>query len=738
MTGASSILSRLTRREIRLTQVLLAAALAGLALPLTDIAHALALAVARGAWLDALADAISLLVLSCVGYGVLVHEVARLAWLRSSQRPAMRTAVHAGWGHPVESGEASDSARAGNGKNACGRPSASGCAGDDRHRSAGAQSVASSVPSLTILVPSYKEETRIVRRTLLSAALQTHLSRRVVLLIDDPPHPQDVEGRRLLLSARNLVQELDAQLRCMHARCRDAGSALLSCGETAESRIRLAELLESCAQWLRERAADCDVRDHEESFFADHCLLARATALEEEAASWRSGSGDIAEMARVHAEVASMFDCGVDAFERKRFENVAHEPNKAMNLNSYLALMGGCYREVASGARLLLERCDAAHATLRVPETELVLFLDADTIALPQYAQRMVEAMRRRGHESVAVVQTPYSAFPSASGFVERIAGATTDVQYIVHQGMTVAGAGFWVGANAVARLAALREVAVTGCERGWPVTKYLHDRTVIEDTETTLELRRRGWHVRSLDERLVFSSTPTDFGSLLVQRLRWANGGVLLVPRLVRSLLGGGGSLRSRAAEAAVRLHYLVSLGPASLALLALPFCFYDEAVRAPWLPLMTLSYFGLYGRDLVRCGYRWSDVARVYALNLLLIPVNVAGLLLSLRQLLTGDKPRFVRTPKVAERTPVPGTCIVAQVAMLCFWAAFAIHIAMEGAVLRSSLVALHVGLLAYGITRYIGWNEALCDFLADVRANVPEVSRAAVEEWGVPGER
>ena len=43
-------------------------------------------------------------------------------------------------------------------------------------------------PTLTAIVPSYKEERRVIRQTLLSAALQEFPNLRVVLLIDDPPN----------------------------------------------------------------------------------------------------------------------------------------------------------------------------------------------------------------------------------------------------------------------------------------------------------------------------------------------------------------------------------------------------------------------------------------------------------------------------------------------------------------------------------------------------------------------
>jgi len=54
-------------------------------------------------------------------------------------------------------------------------------------------------------------------------------------------------------------------------------------------------------------------------------------------------------------------------------------------------------------------------------------------------------------------------------------------------------------------------------------------------------------------------------------------------------------------------------------------------------------------YGRDLVRIGYRLRDLVRVYALNLLLIPVNLGGVFKSIQQGITRRKIPFGRTPKV-----------------------------------------------------------------------------------------
>src|ERR1700742_655482 len=65
-----------------------------------------------------------------------------------------------------------------------------------------------SLPTMTVLVPSYREEVATVRKTLLSAALQEYPFLRIVLLLDDPPHPRAEEHLELLHSARGLAAEL--------------------------------------------------------------------------------------------------------------------------------------------------------------------------------------------------------------------------------------------------------------------------------------------------------------------------------------------------------------------------------------------------------------------------------------------------------------------------------------------------------------------------------------------------
>ena len=137
------------------------------------------------------------------------------------------------------------------------------------------------------------------------------------------------------------------------------------------------------------------------------------------------------------------------------------------------------------------------------------------------------------------MAQTPYSAFPGSATRIERISGATTDIQHIVHQGMTHYDATFWVGANAVLRKKALDDIREIDYEGDWEIRRYIQDRTVIEDTESTIDLGVHGWTLYNYPERMAYSATPPDFGSLCIQRQRWANGGLLILSKLQGAVPG-------------------------------------------------------------------------------------------------------------------------------------------------------------------------------------------------------
>jgi cellulose synthase (UDP-forming) len=576
------------------------------------------------------------------------------------------------------------------------------------------------MPSLTVLVPSYKEEPEVVRRTLLSAALQDYPNRRVVLLIDDPAYPANADDKRALRHIESLPVRLQALFadaakrfgrECAAYESRRARGAIDRITEAQ----RIGRLYEEAARWLDEQASHLVPQESGDRLLRDKVFLPLAAEHRARgrrvASRPRSDALEKTQLLREYRRLACLFRVEFTSFQRKRYVNLAHEPNKAMNLNAFIGLMGKHLREVRRADGLHLEPCAADLATRSVPNADYLLTLDADSIVVPDYAPRLVHYMMVTGNERVAVAQTPYSTIPAAAGTLENIAGATTDIQHNIHQGFTTFSGTYWVGANALLRKRALEDIAQTDHERGFAITRYILDRTVIEDTESSIDLVSRGWKLYNYPERLAYSATPPDFGSLLIQRRRWANGGLIILPKLLRYLLRGPSRMR-KAVEGFFRCHYLVSIAAVNVGLLIMLACPFEENLRSPWLPLSAAPYFFLYARDLARTGYQYADLLRVYALNLMLIPVNLGGVLKSLEQALTRRKTPFGRTPKVAGRTAAPALYVLAEYALLGWWLIVATTDVMHGQYAHLAFALANAGFLAYAICRYIGWRNSLDD--------------------------
>jgi cellulose synthase/poly-beta-1,6-N-acetylglucosamine synthase-like glycosyltransferase len=579
-------------------------------------------------------------------------------------------------------------------------------------------------PSLTAVVPSYQEDARVIRMTLLSAALQEYPDMRVVLLIDDPPEPRYAAPYRLLKAARELPLEIEELLAEPSTRFSLAADRFADSGGSPDEPVNPGELEALAAEydyavaWVADLANKHEVVDHMDEFFKRHVLGGLGGDLALTASALHAAAGDpSAGLPRVRAEhlyrrLAWTFTASLSSFERKRYASLSHEANKAMNLNSYIGLIGGRYREAESPLGRTLSPTTGA-ADLVVPDADYVLTLDADSVILPEYCARLVLALEQTENAKVGVAQTPYSSYPGAATRIERIAGATTDLQHIVHQGMTFHNATFWVGANAVLRKRALDESVQVDYEGDWPIRRYIQDRTVIEDTESSIDLATHGWALLNYPERLSYSATPPDFGSLCIQRHRWANGGLLIVPKLfslVRSRRSRGE--RTSIGELVLRINYMASIFWSSLSLLVLLAYHANGAQLSPLVLVIAAPYFLTMAIDLRYCGYKAFDVVRIYAFNLLLLPVNLFGCASSIVQGLTGTKGRFLRTPKVRNRTAAGLPFVVLPygiVALAVYTALHAYHHHHWGDAVFAAINAL---LAAYAIVAYVGIRHSIVD--------------------------
>jgi cellulose synthase/poly-beta-1,6-N-acetylglucosamine synthase-like glycosyltransferase len=581
----------------------------------------------------------------------------------------------------------------------------------------------SAAPTLTAIVPSYQEEDHVIRNTLLSAALQEYPHKRIVLLIDDPPTPRTRRARDLLAAARTLPRQIE-DLLAGPAAGTAAAMARFEARYGPDDRPDLAAMTElgehyqAAATWLQQLAAGLDVADHADAFFGNEVVRRLAGDLQSVAWALRDARAEgvvlePAHLRRMYRRLVWIFRAEVTSFERKQYSSMSHEANKAMNLNSYIGLMGGSYREVRTVTGLVLVPSEPQDCDFSVPDPDYVLTLDADSVLLPEYCLRLVHLLEQSEHRDTAIAQTPYSSFPGSATRLERIAGATTDLQHIVHQGLTYYDATFWVGANAIIRKPALDDIVEMSYIGDWEIRHYIRDRTVIEDTESTIDMGIHGWRLFNCPERLSYSATPPDFGSLCIQRRRWANGGLLIVPKLHRQWRARRArGERTRFGELFLRWNYMASICWSSVSLLVLLAFPFNATLISPLLGLIALPYFMAMASDLRYCGYKRLDVARIYGFNLILLPVNLAGTVSSLVQGITASKAAFARTPKVRDRTVAPPFFVIAPY-LLIGLAAFTFYFAYRHLrVENMAYAAVNIVLATYATVAFIGLRNSVAD--------------------------
>lgn len=576
------------------------------------------------------------------------------------------------------------------------------------------------VPHVEILVPCYQEESHVIWQTLISAALVDYPRRGVVLLLDNPPLAGNARDRDLLLSGRaqvEVIRDLFDPMAAKFATAIDEVRRLA--GDQAQLRLaadRTAALYDEAADFIESLAKRVTAGDyggpddHTRKFFIERILLEPARKHRRRAKKLRERNPRLESLRCDLARLTDTFAVRLSLFERKRFANLSHAANKAANLNSYLSIMGRSLKAVSGPKGLELveigeaDRDGAGVETIEAADADYVIILDADSFLLPEYAKCMISALDSPENARAAVAQTPYTAIPGTPHSVERVAGATTDIYYYVTEGMGFLGAGFWVGASATIRKVALLEVEHTVYERGQKFPAYIQDTTVIEDTGATIDLIRRGWNVHNYPARLSYSATPADFGALVVQRRRWANGGLILLPSLLGHIASARKSLRGLI-EALLRIHYLVMPACISISMMVMLLYPFDFKRVSFWIYLTIPPYLYLVCRDLVSTGYRRRDLIGAYSLFLLLLPVVLSGILNSIWQIIFGVKVRFARTPKIEQRTAIPLTCI-AVILGLFGWSATTSYadIARDNGV-HAFFGIINTLALAYGIAFMIG---------------------------------
>lgn len=99
-------------------------------------------------------------------------------------------------------------------------------------------------------------------------------------------------------------------------------------------------------------------------------------------------------------------------------------------------------------------------------------------------------------------------------------------------------------------------------------------------------------------------------------------------------------------------------------------------EEVTDPADEFSSTAYF-----DLRASGHKAIHAYPVFALNLVLLPVNLSGVLKSVQQGVTGRKIPFARTPKIQDRVASPIVVVVLPYLLAVALLAIAVVTAVQG---------------------------------------------------------
>ena len=254
--------------------------------------------------------------------------------------------------------------------------------------------------AITVLVPSYNEEPQVVRKTLFSAAIQEFPNKHIVLLVDDNPYPTDQAVLERLNQTRNIAHEIEEVLKVPYTRFKESYNKYISLEKNKKSvsEITIAALSENYkwgSQYLQKISEQEKIDDHVDVFFTEQVLneLAKDLNLVSEALDLsiiEEASLSKDRVDELYQRLLWIFGCKLDVFERKRYVSLSKEANKAMNLNSYIGLMGGTYSQEETPEGIILTPVEKEQkGDLKIPDTEFLLTLDADSILLKDYCMRL-------------------------------------------------------------------------------------------------------------------------------------------------------------------------------------------------------------------------------------------------------------------------------------------------------------------------------------------------------------
>lgn len=395
-------------------------------------------------------------------------------------------------------------------------------------------------PGSLIIVPAYKEEAELLKRSLFSHMIQKYTNKEVVLLLGNEYYTDNSETLTNTQQVKEVVSELNREFFDKKQFIKESLKTL-----SQPLSLSLKMIYDEISQWLSEKGEEILSSSDKyptDDFVVKECFFAMRDYYKERSSSLETMTAS--ELEKEASYCRKIFSVNISVFMRTQYPNLEQEKTKAGNLTAYLPFINRDSKEVPSHEpgkmNLIPGELHNRH--------QYISIFDCDTIPKPEYLLRKIIYLEKESHQKIGLIQSPY-VVPDPEPTITGSASGVHSYWFLpISIGLTSYGSAFWLGFNSCWRYDTLKQIPDFMAE------------TIIEDVEVSLKILSTGYKIITSPEIQCITFSPTDLKGVQVQRTRWASGGLRIIKIFLKLLKEKKYSV-SGFKEFSLRINYIVNL---------------------------------------------------------------------------------------------------------------------------------------------------------------------------------
>lgn len=573
-------------------------------------------------------------------------------------------------------------------------------------------------PYVISVVPTYMEDPELLKRTLYSICLQNYSNMSVVLLLGNDYYSNDsnvIDNTRKMRQVvfnikRDIINQkknIKKQLSKLTPVIRKGTS--LSAADFNQMGSIYLEVSSFFISKAREVKV-CEVKYPIDNYLIKNTFILRYRYFKRQSIKCFNAAKHLScciNPKDAYNELNSLFNISLEIFMRTKYENLEQEKTKAGNLTAYSSIIGGTWcRKKQSKGRFVLE---PSHKGKHIREPLYFASIDSDTILKPDYIVRKVAFLERKENQGIGLIQSPY-VMPTPEETPAASASGVLSYWFLpVSVGLSAYKSAYWLGFNCVMRFEAVKKI------------KNFLSNTIIEDTHSSIKLKRVGYGIVTSPEEQCITFSPYDLNGVKTQRIRWASGGFKIAKELMSGFIRKEPGFKTFTEKILV-LNYVLGLNLLPIALTSLMFLespFYKYFFLVETIPffLYILSYVCLL-RSFTN--YKLRHLIDGLSISIFTNLYHLAGTYNSLKSLIFDEKVRFFNSTRKSKNicNSKLGDLEFFGITIMVTW----LGIRLINQLLNHKYFDLfplyHILLALYGVVRFTGYKIKAADNADTVR--------------------